>query len=716
VSRARLAIAALIVAAIAAFFVAGGARYFSFDNAQHLRQVAEEYYARHTWQAVAGYFILYVALTGLSLAGAATLLTLIGGAIFGLVWGTVIVSFASSLGATVAFLLSRFVLRDWVQQRFGRQLGRINEGVRREGAFYLFTLRLLPVVPFFAINLAMGLTPMRARTFYGVSQLGMLAGTIVYVNAGTQLSRLQSLKGIFSPQLLGAFLLLALFPLVAKKIIDAIRARRVYSRWSRPRSFDRNLVVIGAGSAGLVCAYIAATVRAKVTLVEKHRMGGDCLNTGCVPSKALLKSARVLSQIRRAGEFGLKNAAAQIDFPAVMDRVRQVVASVEPHDSEERYRALGVECVHGEARITSPWSVELRSDGAARTLTTRSIIIAAGARPFVPPIPGLDKIDVLTSDNLWDLRELPRRLVVLGGGPVGCELAQAFARFGAEVTQVEMLPRLLAREDPEVSAALQRRFEAEGVRVLTGHRAVQVQVEEGHKRLVVEHAGGEARIEFDRLLCAVGRRANTAGYGLEALGIPVTDSGTIATDDYLRTRYPNILACGDVAGPYQFTHTASHQAWYATVNALFGSFRSFRADYSVIPWATFTEPEVARVGLNELEAKQRNIPHEVTVYPMEDLDRAIAEGEAHGMVKVLTVPGKDRVLGATIVGEHAGELIAEFALAMRHGLGLNKILGTIHVYPTLAEANKYAAGAWKRAHAPEGLLRKAERLHAWMRA
>ena len=445
-------------------------------------------------------------------------------------------------------------------------------------------------------------------------------------------------------------------------------------------------------------------------------MGGDCLNTGCVPSKALLKSARVLSQIRRARDFGLSSAAAEFDFAQVMERVRRVVAKVAPHDSEERYRALGVECLHGEARIASPWSVEIKGDGIERTLTARSIVIAAGARPFVPRIPGMEKIEVLTSDNLWELRELPRRLVVLGGGPVGCELAQAFARFGSQVTQVEMLPRLLAREDPDVSAALQSRFEAEGVRVLTGHRATEVRVAEGRKGLVVQRDGAEALLEFDALLCAVGRQANTAGYGLEELGIPVTSAGTIATDEYLRTRYPNIYACGDVAGPYQFTHTASHQAWYAAVNALFGSFRSFRADYSVIPWATFTEPEVARVGLNETEARQRNISHEVTVYGIDDLDRAIAEGEAHGMVKVLTAPGKDRVLGATIVGEHAGELIGEFVLAMRHGLGLNKILSTIHVYPTLAEANKYAAGAWRRAHAPEALLRKAERLHAWMRA
>ena len=618
-----------------------------------------------------------------------------------------LVSFASSIGATVAFLLSRFLLRDWVQARFGSQLRGINEGVAKEGAFYLFTLRIVPAVPFFVINLAMGPTPIRARTFYWVSQLGMLPATVIYVNAGTQLAALSSPAGILSPHLLGAFVLLGLFPLIAKKLLDVLKARRVYARWPRPAKFDRNLVVIGGGSAGLVSAYIAAAVRAKVTLVEKHRMGGDCLNTGCVPSKALIKTAKVVSLFRKAESFGLKKTEVEFDFADVMDRVQRVIKTVEPHDSAERYRSLGVEVLQGEAKITSPWTVEV--DGKA--LTTRAIVIAAGARPFVPPIPGIEGIEVLTSDTLWNLRELPRRLAVLGGGPVGCELAQAFARLGSQVTQIEMLPRLLAREDPDVSEMVRSRFVEEGIDVRTGHVALKVE----SKALVCEHEGRQVRIEFDQLLCAVGRVANTAGYGLEELGIPLTRSRTIETNESLQTVYPNIYACGDVAGPYQFTHTAAHQAWYASVNALFGRFRKFRADYSVIPWATFTEPEVARVGLNETEAKERGVPCEVTVYGLDDLDRAIADEVAHGMVKVLTVPGKDRILGATIVGEHAGDLIAEFVAAMKHGIGLNKILGTIHIYPTLAEASKYAAGVWKKAHAPQGLLRKAERFHAWMR-
>jgi len=306
--------------------------------------------------------------------------------------------------------------------------------------------------------------------------------------------------------------------------------------------------------------------------------------------------------------------------------------------------------------------------------------------------------------------------VVLGGGPIGSELAQAFARLGSRVSQVEMLPRILPREDPEVSEMLRRKFVEEGVDVLVGHTAKEFRLENGVKALLCEHAGREVRIEFDVLLCAVGRVANTSGYGLEELGIPVGPARTVETNEFLQTRYPNIYACGDVAGPYQFTHIAAHQAWYASVNALFGALRKFRADYSVIPWATFTDPEVARVGLSETEAKERNIPCEVSTYGIDELDRAIADGAAHGMVKVLTVPGKDRILGATIVGEHAGDLLAEYVAAMRHGFGMNKILGTIHIYPTLAEANKYAAGVWKKAHAPRGVLRLAEKYHAWMRA
>ncbi|MBW6495403.1 MAG: FAD-dependent oxidoreductase, partial [Burkholderiaceae bacterium] len=659
------------------------------------------------------FFLGYMVVVALSLPGAA-LMTLAVGAFLGMGWGTLVVSFASTIGATLAFLASRWLLGDWVRARFGARLAAVNAGVTKEGGFYLFALRLVPVVPFFLINLAMGLTAMRTWTFYWVSQLGMLAGTLVYVNAGTQLARIDSLAGIVSPGLLGSFALLGIFPLVARKIVAAVQARRVYARFTRPRTFERNLVVIGGGSAGLVTAYIAAAVKAKVTLVEKHHMGGDCLNNGCVPSKALIRSAKFLSHVRRAKEFGIRSAEVDFDFAEVMERVRRVIETIEPHDSVERYTELGVDVVQGTARIVSPWEVEItRDDGSTQRLTTRSIVIAAGARPFVPPIPGIDQVEVLTSDNVWDLRQRPERLVVLGGGPIGSELTQTFARLGSQVTQVEMAPRILLREDPEVSELVTQRFRAEGVAVLVDHKAERVEVVGGEKQLVASHQGREVRIPFDALLVAVGRVANLKGYGLEELG--VTTTRTVEVNGYLQTNFPNIYAAGDVAGPYQFTHTAAHQAWYAAVNALFDPFKKFRADYRVIPWATFVEPEVARVGLNELEANEQGVPYEVTTYGIDDLDRAIADGEAHGFVKVLTVPGKDRILGVTIVGEHAGDLLSEWVLAMKHGIGLNKILGTIHIYPTLAEANKYAAGNWKRAHAPQTLLAWVERFHAWRR-
>ncbi len=557
----------------------------------------------------------------------------------------------------------------------------------------------------------MGLTPLKTSLFYLVSQVGMLAGTFVYVNAGTQIGQLESAAGILSPGIIFSFALLGIFPLVAKKVLDVVQSRKVFKDFERPERFDYNLVVIGAGSAGLVSSYIAAAVKAKVALIEKHQMGGDCLNTGCVPSKALIRSAKMLSYAKRAKEFGFKKTEVEFDFAEVMERVQQVVKKVEPHDSVERYTELGVEVIAGEAKVTSPWTVE--ADG--KILTTRSIIIATGARPFVPPIQGLEQIDYLTSDNVWSLRELPKRLVVLGGGPIGSELTQAFARLGSQVTQIEMLPRIMAREDPEVGEYIQQKFEAEGIQVLTGHAAKEVKVDSDRQWLVCEQDGETVEVEFDQLLIAVGRKANVSGFGLEELGVQVSERGTLASDPFLRTNFPNILCAGDVAGPYQFTHTAAHQAWYASVNALFGELKKFKADYRVIPWATFTDAEVARVGLNETEAKQQNIAFEVTRYEIDDLDRAIADSEDHGWVKVLTKPGSDSILGVTIVGSHAGDLLAEYVLAMKYKLGLNKILGTIHTYPTLAEMNKMAAGVWKKNHAPEKLLEWIEKYHAWRR-
>ncbi|MGV3498394.1 MAG: FAD-dependent oxidoreductase [Hydrogenophaga sp.] len=648
-----------LASALALFWAFDLGRLLSLEQLKASQAGLAALYQRHPWQVAGAYFGIYVLATALSLPGA-VLLTLAGGALFGLLWGTVIVSFASSVGATLAFLASRFLLRDVVRERFGRRLAEIDRGLERDGAFYLFTLRLIPVVPFFLINLLMGLTRMKTLTFHAVSQVGMLAGTLVYVNAGTQLARLDSLQGILSPALIGSFVLLGLFPLIARRLVAAWQQRRATARWRgvRPRHFDRNLIVIGAGAGGLVTAYVAAAVKARVTLVEAHKMGGDCLNYGCVPSKALIRSAKLAHQLRHGARYGLHDTEPVLSFRAVMQRVRDVIRDIEPHDSVERYTGLGVEVLQGHARLVDPWTVEIAlNGGGTQRLTAHSIVLATGARPFVPPLPGIEQVKCVTSDTLWDrfatLDHPPARLVVLGGGPIGCELSQAFSRLGSQVTQVEMAPRLLLREDEDVSAFAREALQADGVQVRTGQRALRCERDDATQWLVVDNAGREERIAFDHLICAVGRVARLEGFGLAELGIPTRR--VIETNEYLQTIYPHIYVVGDAAGPYQLTHVAAHQAWYAAVNALFGEWRRFKVDYRVIPWTTFIDPEVARVGLNEQEAREQGLAFEVTRFDIGELDRAIADSEASGFVKVLTEPGKDRILGVTIVGAHAGD-------------------------------------------------------------
>ncbi|MEM1141116.1 MAG: FAD-dependent oxidoreductase [Pseudomonadota bacterium] len=706
----RISILILVAAGIFSFFYFDLQSLLSFDEIRSRSGELQELQKANPWGSALVFFAVYVAITGLSLPGAAVL-TLVAGAIFGFGLGLLLVSFASSLGATLAFLVSRTLLRDWVQGRFGQQLKSLNQGFERDGAFYLFSLRLVPVFPFFVINLLSGLLPIGAARFYWVSQLGMLAGTAVYVNAGTQLGQLESPAGILSPALLGSFVLLAVFPFIARGLLRRIQARRKLAAYTRPKSFDTNMVVIGAGSAGLVASLIAATIKAKVTLIERHKMGGDCLNTGCVPSKSILRSAHVADEMRRAPEFGLAPVEVAVDFPHVMERVQQKIAAIEPHDSVERFTSLGVDCVSGNARIVSPWEVEVNGE----RITTRTIVIASGARARVLDIPGLDQLDYLTSDSLWEIRELPPRLLVVGAGPIGCELAQAMASLGSQVTLVTHSDRIMPREDEDAATLVHKHLEARGVTILTNFSPERFEREGTDQLVVGALEGSEHTIRFDRVLLAVGRTPNVEGLGLDELGIKTTRRGTIEVDEYLQTVIPSIFACGDIVGPYQFTHTASHQAWYATVNALVGNFRRFKVDYSVIPWATFTSPEVARVGLSEDEAKAQGVPYEVTRYGIDDLDRAIADSEDEGFVKVLTVPGKDRILGATIVSAHGGDLLTEFTLAMKHGLGLNKILGTIHIYPTMSEANRFLASEWRKARKPERLLAWVERYFAWQR-
>jgi pyruvate/2-oxoglutarate dehydrogenase complex dihydrolipoamide dehydrogenase (E3) component/uncharacterized membrane protein YdjX (TVP38/TMEM64 family) len=708
-NQGRILLLLLIVLAVAAFFVFDLGHYLTLASLKARQAELAAFVAANPLAATAIFFLLYVAVTALSLPGAA-IMTLAAGAIFGLWEGTLIVSFASTIGAGLAFLSSRYLLRDWVKARFGGRVEAIDRGIAKDGAFYLLTLRLIPAFPFFLINLAMGLTAMRLVTFALVSQIGMLPGTIVYVNAGTQLAAIESLGGILSPALLGSFVLLGLFPLLAKGAVGWWKRRLVYRGWSRPRRFDRNLIVIGAGAGGLVTALIGATVRAKVTLIEKGEMGGDCLNTGCVPSKALIRSARAAHEIRHSGAYGIAPAEPQVRFAELIERIHRIIAEIAPADSVERYTALGVDVRKGHGRLVDPWTVEI--DGGER-LTARAIVIAAGGEPSVPPIPGLAESGYLTSDSMWHAlrgrESVPERIAIVGGGPIGTEMAQAFARLGARVTQVEHGSRLLPREDEEVSELVAQVLRGEGVDVRTGSEAVRVD----GRTLVVRSDGRESEIPFDEIIVAVGRRARLTGYGLEALGIE-TDR-TIAVNDWLETRFPNIYAVGDAAGPYQFTHFAAHQAWFAAVNGLFGQLKRFRADYRVLPWVTFTDPEVAHVGHNELSALEAGIAFEIVRYDLAHLDRALCEGAGGGFVKLLVQPGKDRLLGATLVAPAAGEMLAEIVLAMKHGLGLNRILGTIHAYPTFAEANKYAAGEWKKAHKPERLLAWIERYHRWRR-
>ena len=685
-------------------------QYLSLEYFKTQQALVNEYVVLNHINSALLFLGIYVVVTALSIPGAA-IMTLIAGAVFGLAEGLLLVSFASTIGATLAMLVSRILLRDAIQNRFAQQLKTINTGIEKEGAFYLFTLRLVPVVPFFVINLVMGLTKMPARTFFWVSQLGMLAGTAVFVNAGTQIANIESLSGILSPAIIASFILLGVFPIISKRLISTLKSRQVYKNFPKPKHFDEDLVVVGAGSGGLVTSYIAAVVNAKVTLIEKHQMGGDCLNTGCVPSKAIIRSGKFMHDVNRASDLGFQSAQAKFSFSDIMNRVQRIIKTIEPHDSIERYSELGVNVVQGEAKITSPYTVDVNGI----VITTRNIVIATGARPFVPPIKGIDNVPYLTSDNIWQLKEQPKRLIVLGGGPIGCELTQSFARLGSSVTQIEMLPRLMIREDEDVSLAVQQRFKNEGIDVRLNHKALEFKKENDQNILVCEHNGQQVSIEFDQVMVAVGRAANTSGFGLEELGIEKSKNGTITVNEYLQTKYPNIYGVGDVVGPYQFTHTSAHQAWYAAVNALFGKFKKFKVDYSIIPWATFTEPEVARVGINEQEAKEQNIPYEVTKFDVAELDRAIADEEAHGFIKVLTKPGKDKILGVTIVGEQAGDLIAEYVLAMKHNIGLNKILGTIHIYPTLSEMNKYVAGEWKRARKPEALINWVGKFFKWQR-
>ncbi len=709
-----LIIGGILVAVFAALRSSDLTSQLTFESLKAKRDLLQTQAESQPWLFVLTYFATYVVVTAAAVPGA-TILTLAGGAIFGLGKGLLLVSFASTLGATLSFLITRYLLRESVEAKFRGALEKINDGLKREGTVYLLTLRLIPVFPFFLVNLVLGLTSISTLRFALVSQLGMLPGTFFYVNAGTQIATLSSPSEVLSPAVLASLVALGIFPLIASLLIRLYKRRSAFRGFRRPPKFDYNLIAIGGGAAGLVTSYIGAVANAKVALIEEHRMGGDCLNTGCVPSKAILQSAKIARDVDNSSSYGINVdlKTKNVDFKKVMALVQEKIRAIEPHDSIERYTALGVECLTGRAKLLSPWEVEITdAKKVSRVVTARSIVIATGAAPVVTEIEGLRDCGPLTSESLWQLAELPKRMMVLGGGPIGCELALAFSRLGSQVTLIERGPSLLSREDLDVSSLIQKSLEKSGVKVMLQTNIVRFeapgpfQKEEASSMRALTEKGD--RLEFDNVLVALGRRARTSGLGLEQLGIEVEVNGTISRSETLQTSMPNIFVCGDVAGPWQFTHTASHQAWYASVNALVDPYWSFKVDERVIPAVTYTDPEVARVGMNEKEAKEKGIAFEVTKYELDDLDRAIVDSKAEGFVKVLTPPNSDQILGATIVGAHAGELLAEFTLAMKHGLGLGKILGTIHPYPTYSEATKYTAGVWRKAHAPQTALKFAE--------
>ncbi|HRE20324.1 MAG TPA: FAD-dependent oxidoreductase [Rhabdaerophilum sp.] len=649
------------------------------------------------------YVATYIAFTAMSLPGA-LVLTLIGGSLFGLWWGTLLTSLASTLGATLAMLSSRYLFRDFVEARFAAIIRRIDDGLARDGSRYLFTLRLIPVFPFFLVNLAMGVTRMKVWTFFWVSQIAMLPATLLYTNAGEELKGIEAARDLLSPGVVFAFAALAVLPFASKFLARLWNDYQMLAKWRRPSHFDYNLVILGGGAAGLVASYVAAAAQAKVALVEQESLGGDCLKSGCVPSKALIRSARLAHEAQNAEEFGLAGVLSP-DFGKVMARIRRVIARVEPHDSEERYSSLGVEVVRGAGRIVDPWRVAV----GERVLTTRNILVATGASPILPPLPGLAACGALTSDTLWSLETLPARLLVLGGGPIGCELAQAFARLGSRVTLVEGADQLLIREDEDVGAALADALRGEGIELVLGVKAVEVRrFAEDHVLMLAD--GRE--LAFDRILVAVGRAPRLKGFGLEELGL--VENGRLVFEGNLRTRIPTIYAAGDVTGKRQFTHAAGHDGWVAAMNALTG-LRRWTNRVEGFPAVTYTDPEIARVGLNRREAMEQGVAFEETRFDLAELDRAICEGANRGFVSVLTVPGSDRILGATIVGAHAGEILGEFTLAMKHGLGLGKILTTIHPYPGWGEAAKSVAGEWRRAHVPDWSVALARRFNDWRR-
>ncbi|MBT5202301.1 MAG: FAD-dependent oxidoreductase, partial [Gammaproteobacteria bacterium] len=535
---ARWFVAVFVASAITLFFIYDLDGLLQLSQLKAQQESLAQMVADQPVESAVFFMAAYILVTGLSLPGA-TLMTLLAGALFGFYYGSLIVSFASTIGATLAMLTSRFLIREWVESRFSGQAKKINSGMLKEGAYYLFSLRLIPLIPFFVINLALGLTRIRVSVFYVVSQLGMLPATFIYVNAGQELARLDSFEDILSIELLSALLLLAVFPMATKRLVEMFRKRKLRLRFHRPREFDNDIVVIGAGSGGLVSALIGATVNAKVTLIEENQMGGDCLNTGCVPSKSLIRAANLMADIGSADEFGIQVDSAKLDFAEVMARVRGVIKQIEPNDSVERYEAMGVDVRTGHAEIISPFEVAV----GGKSITTRNIVVATGAAPIWIEIDGLPADRCFTSETIWNLTELPANLIVIGAGAIGVELSQAFARLGSKVTLVEQADRILVNEDVDVSERISQCLQNDAIEIKTNYRALRAETDGNGIHLVCQ-GEEQAKIPFDAVLLALGRLPRTKGFGLENLGVELLDNGAIKVDEYLRTQYDNIYAVG----------------------------------------------------------------------------------------------------------------------------------------------------------------------------
>ena len=694
---------ASIIFAVVFFDVAS---YLSFEQLKQRQSELQSLINNNVFVSAAIYFLAYVAATSVSLPGA-LILTLAGGALFGLVQGTILISFASTIGALLAFLVVRYFLHDFVQNKFSERLKFINDKVKQEGAYYLLFVRLVPVFPFFLVNLVMALTPIRAFTYYWISQLGMLPATIIYVNAGSQLAKISSPSDIASPAIIFALMLLGVLPFITKGIMSALKNKRVYTKFAKPSSFEYNTVVIGGGSAGLVAAYTTSTLQGKVALIEKHQMGGDCLNTGCVPSKSILRSAKFIADLKESPSYGLSKASYQFEFKNIMARVHNKISIIQPKDSVERYTKLGVHCEQGDAVLISPWEVKVNE----KILTTKNIIIATGATPAIPNITDLDNVPYFTTDTIWGLTELPEKLLVIGAGPIGCELGQAFSRLGSHVTIINNTATILPNEDEQAAKLVESSLLKDSITLLSNFNSDKFINNSGNYSLMGSYNNVSTTISFTHLLIATGRESNLDG--LDKLNLDTDEKGRLATNDTLQTKYPNIYACGDVSSAMQYTHSASHQAWYAAFNALFHPIKKFKCSLDNIPRAIFTDPEIASLGVNEKQAIEQGISYQITTFPMDDIDRAITDNATTGFIKVITPKNSDKILGVCIVGEHASELIAEFVLAKTNGLGLNKILKSVHIYPTRSEINRMVAGKWRRSKLTERTITLLKKFQSW---